>query len=312
MIKYFYQLYHDLEKYTGMNIENILSFVNVHKYNGFRRAAEAMYLTQPSLTSRIHTLERELGVSLLERTHNGVELTEAGEIFLPYALQIVNAYTQAKGQLRTGKSRLVIGTNISISISMLPHVIKALHRRRSGVSVEIVTNMPDALLELLRREECDFLITQSYGLPDLTETPVYQDKISLIVPPDHPLLARGMPPDFSQVALEPIICSSAMSNYWESIESHFRARGVEPNVVLSVDSVEIAKNMVLQGLGIAFLPELALEKELIDGSLVSISPVPELKTYRNISLIHLPWKEPPYRDIFTEACQQYKSWSSRV
>ena len=178
-----------------MTIENVLSFVNVHRYNGFRRAAEAMFLKQPTLSARIQALERELGAQLLVRARGGgVQLTEAGELFLPYALQIVNAYTQAVTAVSTGRTRLVIGTNISISITMLPHVFRRLHSRHPGLGVELVTNLTGELLKLLRGGECDFLITQSYGLPDLTEIPVYRDRISLVAPRGHPLLSRGTPP----------------------------------------------------------------------------------------------------------------------
>lgn len=296
-----------------MTIDNVLSFVNVHRYNGFRRAAEAMFLTQPTLSARIQALERELGAQLLVRARGGgVQLTEAGELFLPYALQIVNAYTQAVTAVSTGRTRLMIGTNISISITMLPHVFRRLHSRHPGLGVELVTNLPGELLKLLRGGECDFLITQSYGLPDLTEIPVYRDRISLVVPRGHPLLSRGTPPDYSQVALENIICSSAMQNYWEVILRHFKSRGVTPNVTLVVDSVEIAKNMVLQGLGVAFLPELALEKELTEGSLAVVNPIPALSVNRDISLIYLPGDTPAYCSDFVAACREYKSWDVRL
>lgn len=294
-----------------MTIENIMSFVNVYRCDGFHRAAEAMYLTQPTLTSRIKTLERELGKELFTRTRRGVELTQAGESFLPYALQIVNSYTQAMRALSADRGRLVIGTNISISIAMLPHVFRELHRKHPALTVEILTNLPGQLLDLLRAHECDFLITQCYELDGLTEIPVYSDKISLIVPAGHPLASRQVPPDYSEVALEPIICSSAMLNYWQKIDRHFRSRGLEPNVVLSVDSVEVAKNLVMQGLGVAFLPELALEKELMEGTLLALDPLPHLSVTREISMIFLPGEEPPYCREFIEACRRYRSWSER-
>ncbi len=294
-----------------MTIENIISFVNVYRCDGFRRAAEAMYLTQPTLSSRIKALERELGAELFERTRKGTALTPAGEAFLPYALQIVNSYTQAMRALSSDHERLVIGTNISISIAMLPHVFRELHRKHPSLAVEILTNLPGQLLELLRNHECDFLITQCYGLEELTEIPVYSDKISLIVPAGHPLASHPVPPDYSEVALEPIICSSAMLNYWEKIEKHFRSRGLAPNVVLSVDSVEVAKNLVMQGLGVAFLPELALEKELMEGTLIALDPLPHLSVTREIGMIFLSGEEPPYCREFIEACRRYRSWSER-
>ena len=102
-----------------------------------------------------------------------------------------------------------------------------------------------------------------------------------------------------------------MQNYWEVILRHFKSRGVTPNVTLVVDSVEIAKNMVLQGLGVAFLPELALEKELTEGSLAVVNPIPALSVNRDISLIYLPGDAPAYCSDFVAACREYKSWDMR-
>lgn len=295
-----------------MTIENIMSFIYVHKYNSFHKAANALFLTQPALSSRIQTLERELGTLLLIRNKNGVELTDAGTAFLPYALQIVTAYTHAQNILHKNQVNLVIGTNISISNTILPHVFRMLRQKYPAVSIEIVTNLPEALLTLLHSGKCDFLITQRYGLPELTEIPVYQDNISLIVPTNHPFTHFARTPDFSMVALEPMIRSSVMSNYWEMIERHFIKNGVTPNVILNADSLEIVKNMVLQGLGIAFLPELALEKELTDGTLAIVNPTPALHVERDISLIYPQGKTPPYCSFFVDACRQYKSYSNRL
>lgn len=292
-----------------MNIENIRSFVYVYQYNGFHRAAETLFVTQPSLSSRIRTLEQELNVTLLVRGKSGVTLTEAGRIFLPFAWEIVNAYDHAQRALNQGGEHIVIGTNVSVSSTILPHVFRVFQQKHPLSSVEILTNMPDALLALLRNRECDFLITQCYGEPDLVEIPVYQDPISLVVSPEHPVLRRKSPLDFREVALAPIVCTSAMANYWEIIEQHFKSYGLTPNIVLSVDSIEITKNMVLQGIGAAFLPELVLERELADGTLCVVELTPPLAVSRDIHLIHLAGETPPYRDFFVEMCRQYRGWN---
>lgn len=290
-----------------MTIENVLSFVYVYRYRSFHKAADALYVTQPSLTSRIQTLEKELNTTLLIRSRSGVTLTEEGKTFLPYALQIINSYTQARQALSRGEHSIIIGTNISVSITILPHVVRVFHQLHAHTPIEIITGIPDELFKLLMDKQCDFLITELYGRPEVEETPVYRDPISLVAPPDHPFAMRTIPPDFKEVALEPIIRISTMENYWEAIMAHFKKCGVKPNIMLNVNSVEVAKNMVLQGIGLTFVPELAIENELMNKALSIIRPVPELHVERNLSLIHRKDDIPPYRDLFVDLCRRYES-----
>lgn len=75
-----------------MNIENIEAFVYVNHYGSFNKAAEVLFLSQPSVTARIQTLERELDCKLFDRLGKQIALTEKGKQFLPYAQQIMQTF----------------------------------------------------------------------------------------------------------------------------------------------------------------------------------------------------------------------------
>ena len=231
-----------------MTIENVLSFVNVHRYNGFRRAAEAMFLTQPTLSARIQALERELGAQLLVRARGRRGAAHRGGGALP-PLRAANRQRLHPGRhrrlhwpdaARDRDEHLHIHNHAA---ARLPEAAQPPSGARRGAGYEPARRAPEAPAR------------RGVRLPHNAELRPPRPHGDTRVPRQdfagraagHPLLSRGTPPDYSQVALENIICSSAMQNYWEVILRHFKSRGVTPNVTLVVDSVEIAKNMVLQG-----------------------------------------------------------------
>lgn len=293
-----------------MNIDNILSFIYVYRLNSFHKAANALYVTQPSLSSRIQTLERDLGTQLIVRDRRQVELTEDGKIFMPYALQIVNAYTQAQKALQRGNEQIIIGANVSVSVAILPHVLRMFRQKHPGVSIEILSGLPGELLEAVLARKCSFAVTQQVPEiehPDVVSVPVYKDPISLIVPPEHPFLHRELPPTVRETAMEPLIQNTLLVEPWSRIREHFHSQGVTPNIVMGVDSLEATKHMVLQGVGISFMPELSIEADLLERRLFAVHPEPRLEIYRQISLVHRRDEPPVYLDQFADLISRYGS-----
>src|SRR5699024_7018851 len=103
-----------------MNISNIETFIYIYHLSGFNKAANALYLTQPTITSRIQSLEKDLNAKLFHRKSNEITLTEAGKVFLPYAYRIYNAYKEAKIQMGQEIQELSVGSITSVSTSLLP------------------------------------------------------------------------------------------------------------------------------------------------------------------------------------------------
>lgn len=89
-----------------MNIDNMEAFVYVNHYGSFNKAAEALFLSQPSVTARIQTLERELGCKLFDRQSKQTVLTEDGRKFLPYAEQMLQVLQKGKQKLQQRKKPL--------------------------------------------------------------------------------------------------------------------------------------------------------------------------------------------------------------
>jgi DNA-binding transcriptional LysR family regulator len=121
--------------------------------------------------------------------------------------------------------------------------------------------------------------------PDVETVHLYDDEIVLIVDPEHPFAARGTTA-VEDAAAEPIVLFDRGSSYFGLIHGFFRQAGVVPNVAMELDSLEATKRMVEEGLGIALLPLVTIERELESGILAKVEIVDAPPLRRPISLIY--------------------------
>lgn len=270
-----------------MNIDHIESFIYVNRFKNFHKAAKKLYITQPSLTSRIKTLEKDLGVQLFHRDKKSVELTEDGEIFLPYATEMFNSYLKAKTHLSKNINPLTIGSIISVSMSILPNVVYDFQKNNSHILIEVITAKTSTMIDKLLNGECQIAITESVNHEDIMTEPVYHDSVSLFVNPSHPFASYNQPVSLKEISLEPLICFNPKSYYWKEIESSFKFHSLTPNIVFNIDSMEAAKSAITKDIGICFLPELSLENEVNHGYLTRVPVESGLDFKREISVSYL-------------------------
>lgn len=279
-----------------MDFGQIEAFVQVSAHNSFSRAAEVLQLTQPSITARIQSLEREVGEEMFERGGRGVRLTDAGEAFLPYAERILQTLAEGRDAIEEVRSvqlgSLHLGSAITICTYVLPSILHAFRSRHAGVDVTIRTGRSEQVLAMVQSDEVQVGIVRSLSHPDVETVHLYDDEIVLAANPDHPFAARGAT-TIEEAAGEPIVLFDRGSSYFGLIHSFFRQAGVVPNVAMELDSLEATKRMVEEGLGIALVPLATIERELESGMLVKveISDAPPLK--RPISLIYKRHRKRP-------------------
>jgi len=265
------------------------AFVQVAAHHSFSRAAEALHLTQPSITARIQALERELGEKMFERGGRSVRLTDAGTIFLPYAERMLQMLREAKENveevLSVQAGSLRLGSALTISTYVLPRILHAFHSRYPGVEVVVHTGRSDQVLNMLLGDEVQVGLVRSLVHPDVETVDLYADEVILVATPDHPFAANRQA-TIEEVGSQPVILADRGSSYYGLIHGLFRQAGVVPNVAMELDSMEATKRMVEEGLGIALLPKVCLERELKQGLLaeVAITNVPAIS--RQIAFIY--------------------------
>ena len=257
-----------------MLFSQIAAFVEVARRRSVSRAAEALFVTQPALTARLQGLERNLGARLFVRTPRGMKLTEAGESFLPYAVRALDSLTDGRMQVnaleRGGAGRLAIGAAPAVSTYVLPGLLKRFAQSHPRVEVRVRTGHSEEMLELVLREQVDVGLVRALQHRDISSTPLYEDRLILVVDPEHPFAASGGI-RLAEISGQQLILFDRTSSYHELTSALFRRAGISPNGVMELDNIDAAKKMVEQGFGVALLPHTSVADELAAGTLAEVA-----------------------------------------
>jgi DNA-binding transcriptional LysR family regulator len=291
-----------------LNIETIGAFVYAYQLGSINKAADALYLTQPSVTARIKSLERDLDTQLFNRDGNQITLTEKGKEFLPHAQHILETYEKIKLSLRqkqTFHENLTIGCSFTVSTYILPAIIPSLRVKFPLVRIQVMTGHSQDILHKVLNEEVDFGILRTVSHPKIEIYQSIHDPISLIVPPGHPLINASDKLSINKVSSEPLIFFDHGSIDWLMIHGLFKKSISPPNVIMEVDNIEAAKKLVLKGIGISFLPDICIQDELANGTLYKINLTPPTQLSRKIDIICLSGSHPRFIDFFAEAFQNF-------
>ena len=272
-----------------MEFPQLEAFLEAASRGSFRRAAYALYLSQPSVSARIQTLEDEVGVALFHRTARGVRLTNMGQVFLPFAQrsmetlrrgrEVLESVRQASAGILNMATARVIGTYV------LPETLQKFQHLYPETNLHIKVGGSLDVLQMVVDEEVQLGLARFMQHPDVDALHLYDEEAVLVVHPDHSFAKTGVAAMFA-VAEEPLILydpGDPGSSYFQFINRVCRDAGVTPKVEMNLDSVEAAKNMVQLGLGISFLPRSGVRQELESGTLtlIDVAEVPPvlLPTY---------------------------------
>jgi DNA-binding transcriptional LysR family regulator len=253
-------------------LSQLEAFVEAARRGNVSRAAEALFVTQPALSARLKSIEAALGVELLIRTRRGVRLSEAGKAFLPFAQRALEAVSEGRqlvGELsRGGVGRLAIGAAPAVSTSVLPEMLTRFRAAHPSVQLVVRTGHSEEVLEMVLREQVQVGLVRELRHPEIVATPLYEDELVLVVERSHAFAERGTI-KVAEVASEHLILFDRTSSYHELTSSLFREAGVVTRGVMELDTIDAAKKMVEQGLGVALLPYTAVAGELTAGRLAS-------------------------------------------
>jgi DNA-binding transcriptional LysR family regulator len=282
-----------------VEIAQVEAFLAVGTFGGFRRAADALRVTQPAISARIKALEESLGVTLFERGRTGLALSPAGRALRPHAEQLLHALAlarQAVHDLRPGTGgALTIAAALSICTYLLPDVLKRFQGAHPKTLITVRSGHSKEVLEMVLAGEAELGIARSLHHPEIETVSLRDDPLVLVTAPGTPM-ARARAARLEQVAAQPLILFDRGSSDWTLSHGLFRRAGLVPNVVLEVESIEAAKRMVERGLGLAFLPQLAVLREIRRRRLVAVDIRDAEPLRRSVDVIH-----PRQRPLGTEA-----------
>lgn len=255
-----------------MNIENIEAFVYINHYGSFNKAAEVLYISQPTVTARIQSLERELDCRVFDRLGKQIHLTDKGKQFLPYAQQILQVYQNGKHQLQSKGHipvELRIGSTVSVSNYLMPHLLLHLKRRYPHIKIKLTTASTDVLISKLQSKELDLAFIRKVVNPAIQAFPFCEDPISLYVHKGHRLVKGGRA-SIQDIRQETLVFFECGSLDWMRLHRVFESMEQPPNIEYQVDNLETAKKLVLKQAGICFLPALSVQEEVAAGTLIRV------------------------------------------
>jgi DNA-binding transcriptional LysR family regulator len=271
-----------------LDLGQLEAFVQVANQKSFSRAAEALFLTQPSVTARIQALERDLGERLFERSGRGVRLTEVGQCFLPHAERVLQALHEGRDaidalrNLQSGS--LILASATTVSTYILPGVLKTFRQRFPRVEVSVRTGRSEQVLQMLLSDEAQVGLVRAVYHQDIETKGLIEDELILVANASDDLAQFGTI-SVEQLGDHPFIFFDHNSSYYSLAQGLFRQHGIVPRIQMELDSMEATKKMVEEGLGVALLPRMAVERELQTGSLVEIELAGMRTPTRQIALI---------------------------
>jgi DNA-binding transcriptional LysR family regulator len=280
-------------------LPQIEAFLEVARRQNLSRAAEALFVSQPTLTARLQSLESSLGEQLFVRTRRGMRLTEAGEAFLPYAEHALAALADGRErlvELRRGVAgRLVLGAPPTVSTYTLPALLARFSAAHPNVRLAVKTGTSEEILEMVLHDQVQLGIIRALANQEIETIPLYTDTLVLIAGPGHRLARSptGRQARMADLAGEVLVLFGRSSSYLEFTTATFRQAGVLPGSVLELDNIEAAKKMVERGLGVSLVPASTVAGELAAGTLARIELVDAAPARRQIVAVRRRDAGPP-------------------
>ncbi|HJT98626.1 MAG TPA: LysR family transcriptional regulator [Rhodanobacteraceae bacterium] len=244
--------------YKGNRLKQLRAFCTIAKLGTLSRAAEALFLSQPSVSLQLSALEKELGARLIERRRRRVVLTREGQALYEIALPLVEGFDGLDQEFRVrvagqGGSQLNIAAGASTIQYLLPSLVREFRERHADVKLELHNVTGTDGLALLRGDRVDFAVGSMLDVPnDLAYEPVYSYDPMLILPLDHPLAAKAeiRLEDLSPYGL--ILPPQRLTTY-RLVDLIFQQRKVPYRVAIEVGGWEVIKQYVAMGLGISIV-----------------------------------------------------------
>ncbi|MFD9129129.1 LysR family transcriptional regulator [Kitasatospora sp. NPDC059571] len=245
---------------------HIKTFHEVVTRGSYSAAARALGYTQPAITQQMKALERAVGVPLFTRVGRGLRLTEAGEALARHAETILDSLGTAQRQIgalaRLQAGRVRVCAFPSANATLIPAAMARLLADHPGIRVELLEAEPPESVQRLLRGECDIALAFQYpGVPaaelppELVETPLLEDRLTVLLPVGHPL-ARRHAVRLADLADERWIagCPRCRANLLHICADE----GYTPDVVFTTDDNLAVQSLVAAGVGVALMPSLVL------------------------------------------------------
>lgn len=256
-----------------MNLEYLQSFYITVKYNSISKAAQILHLSQPGLSGQLKSLENELGVSLLNRSNKGVELTEEGEVVFNYADTLLSIQGNIKRDLinlNQDVPKLMVGACKSIGEYALPCSLFTFKNLYQELDIQMTVINSSQVIKQLQEHTINIGITQyDFNNSNILTQPIVLDQLLLVGKhTDYPMSIS-----IEELKHIPLILRESESGTRCVIEQALEKKEItinDLNIIYDLNSPEAIKSSIAAGKGYSFLPKLTVAPELKKQTLQTI------------------------------------------
>jgi DNA-binding transcriptional LysR family regulator len=260
-----------------MELHYLEIFNTVSALESYKKASDAMHISQPALSTEVKKLEGQIGLKLFDRVGNRIVLTENGRMLQRYTSQIFRIVDDMQSAITTAKvevgGTLHIGASNTPGTYLLPKIMADFRRQYPAVRFTMSLGDTSEIVQLVNKGTLDMAVNGGscrYGQQVCVEE-LLHDRLVFVASPENPLagLAQVGPEDLKQVGFVVHKTGSQLSACYRDAAA---CLGIPENIVMSLGNIDAMKNAVKTGIGVALIPEISARSEIRKGSLV-ILPV---------------------------------------
>jgi DNA-binding transcriptional LysR family regulator len=288
------------------------ALIAIGELASFGKAGERLNLSAPAVFAQIQLLEAELGEKLYQRAGRKLVLTAAGRLAMDYCRRLILVHDEAVGAVRelSGLRRgsLYLGCGPHISVSIVPHLLRAYLANHPNVELRLITGNDEMLFEELEAGKVDLILMNlPVDAPTLVQNPLWRYEMVFVVPPDDEAANRSTV-SAAELSARPFILYQRSVVIEAAIRQFCVAAGFEPKVVMQNDQADSIKELVKLGLGISLLPLWSVSEDARRGTLRIL----RLHDKQLFSVTGLLYRKASYlpialRSLLTVA-YQWQSW----
>lgn len=274
----------------NVTLVQLETFARLAQVGNFTRVAEDLHLTQPAVTQQVRTLERQLGVRLVDVVGRRPVLTEGGRFLAARAREILANAASLEREMReyalAQAGELRVGATLTIGSYTLPQILARFKEEHPGLTIQARIANTEAMAGLVAQGALSVALIEGPLADDRFEMrPFWEDRLVLAVAPNHPLAAAEVV-HVQDIEGQPFIWREVGSGTRAAVERLFWERGVGVGSVLELPSGEGAVRAVEAGMGISILSELIVEDAVAQGKIrrIEFADAELSRTFRVISL----------------------------
>ena len=257
-----------------MDIKNLNTFIHVAELGSFSRAGDRLGYSQPTVSMQIKQLEQELDVKLFDRVGHAVRLTEEGRAMLSQAQQICQLcgrmIQDGRGE-SAQRSTIRLATADSLCSPLFSREFAALRQRHPNISLKLSTAGTTELFRLLNHNEVDLVCTLDSHIYNTNYIIASEEKVGVhfVAPAGHPLSHKGVL-TIDDLLSQPFMLTEKDMSYGRLLHEHLARFSREIQPILEIGSADLICKLVVNGLGLSFLPDYVTEAAVRAGHIVRL------------------------------------------